>query len=188
MATPSRRTRDRARELRRRLAPAEVLLWNLLRDRSNGVAFRRQHPVGPFIVDFACVKARLAVELDGRSHDECGAYDADRREFLESAGWHVVRVANAEVSGDATRVAEGLLALARQRSARPLIPPPASWGRWHRARDDGGGRASARAPTTIASRWSPSPDGVGGGCKSPILPHVSLTITHISISPRSRSR
>jgi very-short-patch-repair endonuclease len=59
-----------ARRLRRALSPPEVKLWSRLRLRAPGLlAFRRQHPIGPYVLDFYCAKARLAVEIDGMSHD-----------------------------------------------------------------------------------------------------------------------
>ena len=58
----------RARQLRRSLSLPEAKLWTLLRTRPDGFKFRRQHPVGPYIVDFYCPEARLAIEVDGASH------------------------------------------------------------------------------------------------------------------------
>jgi very-short-patch-repair endonuclease len=57
-----------ARRLRRNLSPPEVRLWIRLRERKSGTpVFRRQHPIGPYVLDFFCAKARLAVEIDGRT-------------------------------------------------------------------------------------------------------------------------
>jgi len=59
-----------ARRLRRSLSPPEARLWSRLRERALGTpVFRRQHPIGPYVLDFYCAKARLAVEIDGMSHD-----------------------------------------------------------------------------------------------------------------------
>ena len=70
--------RDRARELRRRMTDAERALWRCLRMRQlEGFRFRRQLPVGPYIVDFACLQARLIVEVDGGQHADA-AGDARR--------------------------------------------------------------------------------------------------------------
>ncbi|MGC9237589.1 MAG: endonuclease domain-containing protein, partial [Thiomonas sp.] len=60
---------QRARELRRNLTEAERLLWNRLRNQQLGVKFRRQAPIGPYIVDFLCPQARLIIELDGGQHN-----------------------------------------------------------------------------------------------------------------------
>ncbi|XES83618.1 endonuclease domain-containing protein [Franconibacter pulveris] len=84
-----------ARQLRRQLTDQERLLWRLLRDRRFAAhKFRRQHPVGPFILDFACCQAKLAVELDGGQHAEHRAYDARRTAWLQAHGWTVLRFWN----------------------------------------------------------------------------------------------
>ena len=64
-----RRTIDRARELRRTMTPPEVRLWTIFRNRPGGVKLRRQHPFGPFVLDFYRAQARLAIEIDGAVHD-----------------------------------------------------------------------------------------------------------------------
>ena len=89
---------DFARQLRRQLTPQERRLWYLLRDRRFArYKFRRQHPMGPYILDFACCAARLAVELDGGQHDELARYDARRRAWLGFQGWRVLRFWNNEL-------------------------------------------------------------------------------------------
>jgi very-short-patch-repair endonuclease len=107
----SKHMRERARELRRNATGPERVLWELLRDRRlGGVKFRRQHAVGPFIVDFYCPSHRVVVELDGRSHDERGLEDRTRQDYLESAaGLKVYRVANDDVLNDRESVVLGLL-------------------------------------------------------------------------------
>lgn len=70
MARRSNRLKTFARSMRRDPTPAEALLWVRLRHNQLGVRFRRQEPIGPYIVDFACAAARLIIELDGDSHDE----------------------------------------------------------------------------------------------------------------------
>lgn len=82
---------------RRAMPRAEVALWQALRGkRLNGHRFRRQHPIGPWIADFACIRARLVIEVDGPSHfTEAGrAHDARRTRDLKRAGWHVIRFTN----------------------------------------------------------------------------------------------
>ncbi len=86
----------RARELRQRMTEAEKLLWSSLRRRSLGIKFRRQVPVGPFIVDFLCVQARLVIEIDGGQHLG-NSSDADRSRWLEKQGYRVLRFWNHDV-------------------------------------------------------------------------------------------
>ena len=104
-----------ARALRREATFPERLLWARLRRHALGVAFRRQQPVGPFVVDFFAPAAALAVEVDGRSHDGRGAADAAREAALRSLGVRVLRVTNDEVLADldgvVARVAAALQAL-----------------------------------------------------------------------------
>ena len=86
--------RDRARGMRKGQSRAENVLWTLLRDRrAHGDKFRRQHPIHPYIADFACVDAKLIVEIDGKSHDDAtqAAYDAERTCNLAASGWRVLR-------------------------------------------------------------------------------------------------
>jgi very-short-patch-repair endonuclease len=93
-------TRDRAQSLRRRFTDAERMLWSSLKGRQvGGWQFRAQHPVSPYIVDFAVVPLCLAVELDGATHStpEEREHDERRRQSLESRGWTIVRFQNAEV-------------------------------------------------------------------------------------------
>jgi very-short-patch-repair endonuclease len=87
-----------ARALRRDMTGTERQLWYLLRGRRlEGWKFRRQHPIGPFIADFACVVARVVVELDGGQHDVRAEADARRTAWLEAQGWQVVRFWNNQV-------------------------------------------------------------------------------------------
>jgi very-short-patch-repair endonuclease len=87
-------SRARCRELRRNSTDAEAALWAQLRaHRFSGFKFRRQHPVGPFILDFFCAREKVAVELDGGQHfaPAAQAYDARRTSFLNSRGITVLR-------------------------------------------------------------------------------------------------
>jgi very-short-patch-repair endonuclease len=88
---------DRRRALRRNATDAEAALWSELRARRlAGFKFRRQHPCGPFILDFYCAEARLAIELDGGQHwdAENAARDARRSRYLRRRGVRVLRFAN----------------------------------------------------------------------------------------------
>ena len=89
----------RARALRRTQTVEEKTLWLALRNRFLNVKFRRQWPMGGYVVDFVCFEAKLIVELDGSQHAEEAArdYDAVRTEFLEAGGFTVLRFWNNEV-------------------------------------------------------------------------------------------
>jgi very-short-patch-repair endonuclease len=92
--SPARRLwgRDASRDLRRRATPTERRLWDVLRHhRLDGKQFRRQHPIGPYIVDFACPQDRLVIEIDGEIHATQREYDADRDTYLDSLGYIVLR-------------------------------------------------------------------------------------------------
>jgi very-short-patch-repair endonuclease len=82
----------RARAHRKAPTPSEALLWSKLRGKALGVRFRRQHPAGPFILDFYCAAAGLVVEVDGASHDARGDEDRMRDEALTSMGLRILRV------------------------------------------------------------------------------------------------
>ncbi|MBA3941479.1 MAG: hypothetical protein C0520_09745 [Sphingopyxis sp.] len=98
---------EHARQLRRDSTPAERKLWRLLsRYRP---PFTRQLVVGPYIIDLASREAKLAIELDGRQHLDQQGYDAARTEYLESAGWRVIRLWNAEVMANPNGAAEFVL-------------------------------------------------------------------------------
>src|SRR5437879_12812008 len=90
-----------ARQLRRAASPAERYAWSLVRNRGGlALKFRRQHVLHGFIVDFYCAARRLVLELEGDAHDprDRQAYDTARAEFLEAAGYRVVRVRNRDVT------------------------------------------------------------------------------------------
>ena len=94
----SQELKNRARELRSNQTDVEAKLWRRLRDRQVfGAKFRRQHPIGSYIVDFCCPTLRLIVELDGGQHAEQGAADQARTYFLESRGYRVLRFWNNQV-------------------------------------------------------------------------------------------
>lgn len=88
----------RARQLRNQATDAERHLWrHLRREQLAGYKFRRQFPLGPYIVDFICVSARLVLELDGGQHLETQAYDAARTLEIEARGYRVLRLWNDDV-------------------------------------------------------------------------------------------
>ena len=88
---------ETARTLRHELTPAEKKLWNAIRNRQlDGLKFRRQHPVGRFILDFFCAELRLVIELDGATHLGREDQDAFRQAWLESQRLMVIRCPNHE--------------------------------------------------------------------------------------------
>ncbi|WP_420336079.1 endonuclease domain-containing protein [Roseibium sp.] len=102
---------SRAKSLRRRATEAETRLWQCLRNRQlGGWKFRRQFPVDRFIADFACMDARLIVELDGSQHVENAQADAERTKILDNCGFKVVRYWNADVLQNTSNVLEDILA------------------------------------------------------------------------------
>ena len=119
-------THRRARALRGSMTPPEVLLWVRSRARAEGQPiFRRQHPFGPYILDFYCAKARLAVEIDGQSHEMGGrpGHDVRREAFIAAQGVRLLRYRASEVMADPNGVGEAIMATARE--APSVIGPPA---------------------------------------------------------------
>ena len=113
-------TKGNARQLRREMTDAEQFLWRHLRMRQlHGLKFRRQHPCGHFILDFACVELKLAIELDGSQHAEHHEYDAKRSDFLISQGWLVLRFWNNAVFENIQGVLEKV-----SDASKNLLPPP----------------------------------------------------------------
>jgi very-short-patch-repair endonuclease len=89
--------RDRARELRSEQNQVEAILWQQLRNgKLKGFKFRRQHPIGSYILDFYCAEATLVIELDGNTHRGREKYDSERQTWLESQGLMVIRCPNHE--------------------------------------------------------------------------------------------
>ncbi len=86
------------KELRSHATPAEAVLWKMLKGRNaDGMKFRRQQGIGPYVLDFYCPELRLCVELDGSSHDYKYEYDEQRTEFLQKQGIRVLRFSNEQV-------------------------------------------------------------------------------------------
>jgi very-short-patch-repair endonuclease len=141
------RTKDmtaRARNLRVNMTDAETKLWRALRRAQlNGPPFRKQHPVGPFIIDFYCPPLRLAVEVDGGQHAEQTKEADDRRtQWLAERGVTVVRYWNNDVLSNLEGVLSDLLTQAErlaQAAATPTPPLPLS----------GGGRTDKLAPGEV---------------------------------------
>lgn len=106
-------TQARAKALRRQMTKAEIILWSKLKGKQlQGWHFRKQHPVGPFIADFACVRAKLIIEVDGATHssDLEINYDQKRTAFLNDQGWFVYRIWNTDIYENLNGVLDGILA------------------------------------------------------------------------------
>ncbi|MSO68761.1 MAG: endonuclease domain-containing protein [Alphaproteobacteria bacterium] len=100
---------SRARTLRLHSTAAERLLWAQLRDRRiGGFKFRRQRPIGPYVVDFVCLEHKLIVELDGAPHELTMEYDAARDARLRTEGYVVLRFRNDEVRGNLDGVRQAI--------------------------------------------------------------------------------
>jgi very-short-patch-repair endonuclease len=114
----------RARKLRKQMSLPEVLLWRHLRGRGDGKpVFRRQHPIGPYVLDFYCPSRLLCIEIDGEMHHAEGrpARDARRDGYLKHLGIQVVHLPARYVLADPYAMAQRIIGYV-QRSAAP--PPP----------------------------------------------------------------
>lgn len=101
---------DRARKLRQTQTDVERRLWSRLRSRSlTGHKFRRQHPIGPYVADFACIERMLIVELDGDQHGEKIEHDQQRTAYLVEQGFFVLRFWNNEINHNLEGVLETIL-------------------------------------------------------------------------------
>jgi len=118
-----------ARAMRREAATeVEKRLWRRIRARQLSVKFRRQHPVGPYIADFACLEIGLVIELDGGQHGlKAGMkYDDRRNEALSKAGFRVLRFWNNDVIDNLEGVLEAIRLAVSQTSLTPQPPLPIS--------------------------------------------------------------
>ena len=128
MLTGPGATIGRARKLRKAMSPPEIRLWSELRKGPGGFKFRRQHPAGPYVLDFVCLAARVVLEIDGDAHDRLRqAYlDEGRDEWLMTQGFHTLRIPAAEVF----RNINGTVSWIEQtcRSRQPLHLSPSASG------------------------------------------------------------
>jgi len=112
-------TQRRARQLRNAATDAERHLWRFLRRRQvGGYRFRRQVPIGNYVADFACLEAKLAIEVDGGQHVEQRTYDDARDTDIEAQGLRVLRFWNNQVLRETDAVLEAIL-----RALRERLPP-----------------------------------------------------------------
>jgi very-short-patch-repair endonuclease len=111
----SRVVEQAARDMRREPTRAEETLWAALRRQQvDGLRFRRQHPVGRFVLDFYCPSCKLVVEVDGDVHDEQTERDAARTAVLEAHGYRVLRFRNAQVIHELPWVVQTIAAVAAE--------------------------------------------------------------------------
>ena len=116
---------QRARRLRRNPTDAERKLWSLLRRKQlSGYRFRRQVPIGPYVVDFACLAAHLVIEVDGGQHALSVDRDQRRTAWLESRGYKVVRFWNNDVLENPDGVLQTILRVLGDKTPPHPIPPP----------------------------------------------------------------
>ena len=120
-----------ARRLRRTLSLPEKLLW--VRLRRAEIRFRRQHPLGRYVLDFYRASAKLAIDVDGFSHDTGDRPQRDdvRIEWLKNQGIDVLRIPAKDVLADPDAIADGLIRLCAEplhRPAAPAGPPPHAFG------------------------------------------------------------
>ncbi len=115
MRGTTKATVAKARGLRRTMSRPEARLWQVLRTRPDGLKFRRQHPVGPYVVDFYCPSAKLAVEIDGVAHGmgEIPARDAVRDAWLRERGFRLCRIPARHLYGDIEPAVNLILAAAK---------------------------------------------------------------------------
>jgi adenine-specific DNA-methyltransferase len=119
----------RARTLRNQATDAEQYLWRHLRRRQlAGYRFRRQVPICGYVADFACLEARLMIELDGGQHADRRDYDEQRDRRIEAVGFRVLRFWNNQVLEETQAVLEAILRALELSCPHPNLPPQAGEG------------------------------------------------------------
>ena len=110
-----------ARHLRKNMTPEESLLWSRIRKKQiHGHRFRRQHPIGPYIVDFICLDARLVIEIDGGQHNQPTQQEQHRADYLMEQGFQALRFWNYEVRQELQTILE---IIAQSLQGKNLLPP-----------------------------------------------------------------
>jgi very-short-patch-repair endonuclease len=126
---------SKSRELRRGGSRAEKICWHLIRDRRiNGVKFRRQHPIGPYFADFACLSRKLVIEIDGDHHAFQVEADRRRTAAMEREGWRVVRFGANEVVQNPEGIWTAIEIALNERASPPHPASPPSGGEEHEGR------------------------------------------------------
>jgi len=118
----------RARKLRQRLSKPEAMLWQVLRLSPCGYKFRKQHPAGPFVLDFFCARANLAIEIDGFAHDTGDRPERDSRrdDWLSANRIDTMRIPAHDVLADVVAVADSIVAVVGERMRLFGKTPPSS--------------------------------------------------------------
>ena len=128
MITGRRSTVKLARKLRSEMSLPETLLWQSLRERPGGYKFRRQHPAGPYVLDFYCAAAKLDIEIDGAGHDSASSAlrDGERSRFLRAQGIATTRIPAKLVLADLDPVVRRIVEICDERMMKlgsPLHHP-----------------------------------------------------------------
>jgi very-short-patch-repair endonuclease len=162
-----------ARELRKNMTDTEWLLWSKLRGRQfGGFKFRKQSPIGKFIVDFVCFDRKVVVELDGGQHAVSVEEDQKRSEWFKSQGFRVLRFWNHEMIEDSDMVMEAIW-LALQMPPTLALPHEGggkSWGAECSEKPDFSGNpehGGLPARGSRASSQNPSPSSKTNSSKDP---------------------
>jgi very-short-patch-repair endonuclease len=175
---PTARHRSRARALRHRLTEPERKLWWHLRHRMplSSTHFRRQVPIGPYVADFCCLRARLIIEVDGDQHgyDDHIARDRERTAYLTTPGFTVLRFSNLEAMTATESVLEAIYAELSGAPPTPSPLPAAGRGGVPRVTHHGGLHSPPLGmfvtptpnPSPAKGRLRPSSTGYGGGEQS----------------------
>ena len=115
----------RARELRQELTPSEKILWEVLRgSKFHGAKFRRQHPIGKYILDFYCPQSKLAIELDGSVHRGREGEDDWREKIVGTHGIRFLRFTNDDVENRLDDVLRKIALVIMQPASSPQPPSP----------------------------------------------------------------
>jgi very-short-patch-repair endonuclease len=122
--TPNPESHRRAKELRRASPLAEQIMWHRLRleTKNKNFRFRRQYPIDPYIVDFACIKHRLLIEIDGMSHDMQVEFDKRRDDYLKSLGYEVMRFTNEDVFANSDGVIQSIFSRIKELAVVTPLP------------------------------------------------------------------
>ncbi len=122
------RTVRRARQLRKDMSLPERLLWRILKTSPNGLKFRRQHPAGPYILDFFCARANLAIEIDGFAHDTADRPERDtaRDAWLAAHQIECLQIPAHDVLRNADQMAAAIVSLIEHRLTTMGKTPPSS--------------------------------------------------------------